>query len=391
VRCLALIRQSRLDQFSTDYYYYPLSTSSQLGIILFNNQTPHNFNKENHATSPLANNTLASKVQLSKHHELSSAFTHHTRIMSQKGVSSLLCTYCFKRFTLRTWLHKHIEKDHPEYWAELWASKKRQADSPPVKDQPTKYIHSSSRSFPWDSGSSYGADDDVGTQPANEPANGLVDATATIRTYPNAGLPCAYVPRHDEVTHANEDPYYPFTNEEEFNFAEMVIVDKFSAKSIDKMLKGSVGVKDEIKASLKSNYCLRQMLDRMEDGLGASSWQRSHLENVVWNAQHAKEPIKFWHRDIIECAKWLLKQPAYADHLSYAPQQWFEEDGRRTYGEMHTADWWWERQVGTLPSSQYSQRCVWVSDKRTEHPRRRRYRRTDDFLFRCNTPNKFFR
>jgi len=78
VPCLALIRQSRLDQFSTDYYYYPLRTSSQLGIILFNNQTPHNFNKENHATSPLANNTLASKVQLSKHHELSSAFTHHT-------------------------------------------------------------------------------------------------------------------------------------------------------------------------------------------------------------------------------------------------------------------------------------------------------------------------
>jgi len=55
VRCLAVIRQSHLDQFSTDYYYYPLSTS-QLGIILFNNQTPYNFNKENNATSPLANN-----------------------------------------------------------------------------------------------------------------------------------------------------------------------------------------------------------------------------------------------------------------------------------------------------------------------------------------------
>jgi len=60
------------------------------------------------------------------------------------------------------------------------------------------------------------------------------------------------------------------------------------------MLKGSVGVKDEMKALLKSNYCLQQMLDPMEDGLGASSWLRSHLENVVWNVQHAKEPIKFW-------------------------------------------------------------------------------------------------
>ena len=116
-----------------------------------------------------------------------------------------------------------------------------------------------------------------------------------MHTYANAGLPCTYIPRPDEFTHANEDPYYPFTNEEEFNFAKMVIVEKFSAKSIDKMLKGRVGVKDEIKTSLKSNYCLRQILNQMEDGLGASSWQRSHLENVFWNAQHAKEPIKFWH------------------------------------------------------------------------------------------------
>jgi hypothetical protein len=58
----------------------------------------------------------------------------------------------------------------------------------------------------------------------------------------------------------------------EFNFTEMVIVERFSVKSIDKMRKDSVGVKDEIKASLKSNYYVRQMLDRMEDRLGASSW-----------------------------------------------------------------------------------------------------------------------
>ena len=312
--------------------------------------------------------------------------------MSRKGVANLLCTYCFRSFTQPTWLHKHIAKEHPEYWSQLHVSKKRAANSEQDEDQPTKYIHSSSRSFARDSGSSYEADDDDGTQPANEPANELDDATLTIRTYPNAGLPCAYVPRPDECTRANFDPYFPFANEEEFNFAEMVIVEKFSAKSIDKMLKDSVGVKDEIKASLKSNYCLRQKIDRMEDGLGASSWRISHLENIVWNAQHAKEPIKFWHRDIIECAKWLLKQPAYAEHLSYAHQQRFEDKGRRIYGEMHTADWWWERQVGTHPSNQYySRRCVGVSDNCTELPRRWRYGRTDDFLIRCNAPNKFFR
>jgi hypothetical protein len=274
--------------------------------------------------------------------------------MSRTGVANLLCTYCFRRFTSSTWLQKHIDKEHPEYWSQRHVSKKRAADSEQDNNRPTKYTHSSSHTFLQNSGSSYEADavanSDAygdGIQPAKEPANEL-DAAATTHTYPDAGLPCAYVPRPDECTPTNCDRYYPFASEEEFNFAEMVIVEKFSAKSIDKMLKDSVGVKDEIKASLKSNYCLRQMLDRMEDGLGASSWQESHLENIVWNAQHAKEPIKFWHRDIVECAKWLLQQPAYAKHLSYAPQREFEAGGRRVYGEIHTADWWWERQVRTL-------------------------------------------
>jgi hypothetical protein len=48
--------------------------------------------------------------------------------------------------------------------------------------------------------------------------------------------------------------------------------------------------------------------------------------------------------------KWLLKQPAYVKHLSYAPQQRFEEE-RCVYSEMHTADWWWEQQVRTLPGN----------------------------------------
>jgi len=89
---------------------------------------------------------------------------------------------------------KYLEEPPPLHWAELRVSKKPQADSPPDEDQPTKYIWFSSRCFPRDSGSSYGADNNDGSQPANVHANGLVDASATIRTSPYAGLPCAYVP-----------------------------------------------------------------------------------------------------------------------------------------------------------------------------------------------------
>ncbi|KAI5852013.1 hypothetical protein BZA05DRAFT_445175 [Tricharina praecox] len=141
----------------------------------------------------------------------------------------------------------------------------------------------------------------------------------------------------------------------------MMIAGKLSTKTIDKMLKESVGIKDETKASLKSNYHLRQMLDRMEDGLGASSCRESQLDNMVWNAQHTKEPIEFWHRDIIECGKWLLQQRAYTQYLSYAPEKRFEDDGNRVYSEMYTADWWWERQ-SSLDAGDTMVPMIFVSD-----------------------------
>jgi len=147
-------------------------------------------------------------------------------------------------------------------------------------------------------------------------------------TYPNAGLPCAYVPQEGECITSSDDPYYPFANKEEFNFTEVVTTKALTGSVIEALLKGDCGLKDDLKHSLKFNYHLRKKIDQMEDGLGVDSWKKSQLKNITWNEQHTREPIKFWHRDIIECTKWLLRQPAYAEHLSYAPQRWFDEQGR---------------------------------------------------------------
>jgi hypothetical protein len=44
-----------------------------------------------------------------------------------------------------------------------------------------------------------------------------------------------------------------------------------------------------------------------------------------------------------------MRQPAYAEHLMYATQRYFNSDmqPKRLYTEMHTADWWWETQVSS--------------------------------------------
>jgi hypothetical protein len=109
----------------------------------------------------------------------------------------------------------------------------------------------------------------------------------------------------------------------------------------------------EIRQELRSVYAIKQRVDQMTDGLGHQSWQRRNTTGMQWNAAHPA-PIEFYFRDILQCSRWLLQQPAYADHLVYAPERHFNDAGDRIYGEMHTGDWWWEHPLpqtnGTSPA-----------------------------------------
>ena len=103
------------------------------------------------------------------------------------------------------------------------------------------------------------------------------DTRPVTERYSEAGRAVPYVPtwedHHDNIRHLNfvADPLYSFENEEEYNFAELVTLQGLSPGVIDNMLKGNYGLKDSLCSSLKSNYHLRQKIDRMEDRLSHSS------------------------------------------------------------------------------------------------------------------------
>jgi hypothetical protein len=56
--------------------------------------------------------------------------------------------------------------------------------------------------------------------------------------------------------------------------------------------------------------------------------------------------MKYWSRDIMKSMRWLMRQPADAEHLIFAPQRCFDSDKplKRLYTEMHSADRWWATQ-----------------------------------------------
>ena len=59
------------------------------------------------------------------------------------------------------------------------------------------------------------------------------------------------------------------------------------------------------------------------------------------------ENVELWLRNPLECIRELIGNPVFQAYLKYAPEKLFgkSDSSERIFGEMWTADWWWETQV----------------------------------------------
>jgi len=60
-----------------------------------------------------------------------------------------------------------------------------------------------------------------------------------------------------------------------------------------------------------------------------------------------KEILHLWKRDPVGCIRELIGNPAFRDHMQFAPQKAYEdcEGKNRMFDEMWSGDWWWNLQV----------------------------------------------
>ncbi|KAI0674506.1 hypothetical protein C8Q78DRAFT_1067505 [Trametes maxima] len=79
------------------------------------------------------------------------------------------------------------------------------------------------------------------------------------------------------------------------------------------------------------------------------------------NGEPLSEELELWRSDPVECIRELIGNPAFKEHMSYAPVK-VTRDGIHYYGEMNTADWWWNKQ-GTLPPGATIAPWITASDK----------------------------
>jgi len=156
-------------------------------------------------------------------------------------------------------------------------------------------------------------------------------------TIPGAGRPLGEVAGYTELNKAmTDDPWSPFSSEDDFNLASWFVRSKVAKSKIDTYFAEGLGGTDS--RSFRSAYTLRQHLDILDPFREYLVWAEASIDD-------GRYATTFYYRNSIDCVRYLIRQVAYSSDMVYAPIPEYDSSGERLYSEMHTADWWWDMKV----------------------------------------------
>jgi len=256
------------------------------------------------------------------------------------------CPFCRQRYLRAGAYETHLQSRHPEVYKNLFEPK---TDAPrprsPVADfngHPTDPEALPEAGYPAGvNQSDYESDASDSEERASDgeenPAPTSSNIGSRVDEYGGAGRPSGNVSRDLQYEEGlMRDPWRPFHTLDDFKLARWFITSKVPRSRIDEYF--ATGLSASSSPCFTSAYKLDQFIKALDP--------YQHL--LVWNEgtfKHDDHSSTFFYRDIVQCAEYLLAQPAYREDVVYAPVQEYDGSGERLYSEMHTADWWWKTQV----------------------------------------------
>jgi len=146
---------------------------------------------------------------------------------------------------------------------------------------------------------------DSDTEHVSHPPVGL--RPSGQETIPGAGRPHGEVAGYTELNKAmTDDPWSPFSSENDFNLARWFVRSKLAKSQIDAYFAEGLGGTDS--RSFRSAYTLRQHLDILDQFREYLVWTEASIDD----GRHA---TTFYYRNIIDSVRYLIRQVAYSSDM----------------------------------------------------------------------------
>ncbi|KAJ7788980.1 hypothetical protein B0H14DRAFT_3575250 [Mycena olivaceomarginata] len=140
--------------------------------------------------------------------------------------------------------------------------------------------------------------------------------------------------------------YFPFRDGEEWDLARW-LSKNVSQTATEEYL--ALPINKKANLSFHNNRAFLQKVDQLPTGPDWTCKIVTAVGNQVdENDELMSEDLELWIRDPVECIKELMSNPAFREHMAYAPESVYGSsegtEESRIFDEMWTAEWWWEIQ-----------------------------------------------
>jgi len=136
-----------------------------------------------------------------------------------------------------------------------------------------------------------------------------------------------------------------FSSEQVYRSAHWWIKHNLSRAAINK-LSGNPTMATASKFS--SSHTLLKRLHEMSDTMGINSSKSGKVcfnRLADLNNPRDDDYTRFFPPNPVECIDFLMKQPAFREHMLYAPAKEFNAAEELIYSEVKSSHWWWNEQV----------------------------------------------
>jgi hypothetical protein len=135
------------------------------------------------------------------------------------------------------------------------------------------------------------------------------------------------------------DPWSPCACEEEYQLARWCVKQNLSTAVINEHFRNPTMATI---CNFTSSHTLFKRLNEMSYAMGIDSWKSgkgSYNRLAVPNNLRDDDYTRFFHPNLVECIEFLRQQPAFREHMSYAPAKKFNDAEECIHSEVRSSDW----------------------------------------------------